>query len=158
RITAEYQQRIDLAGVHVPDEFLQRLNLIDRVRIERLNVGNRLAGVPERLIHRVRESMDLRRLEVSGNHKTVSFMSLQILRNRGDRGIRRSAGLRSLHACNSESGGERLRNLAHLARLHDEAMIGQAASNARRVLEYVHPVLIRFRNWLALGLHLGWMR
>jgi hypothetical protein len=53
--------------LHVADEFLERLCLIDRIRINRVGVENGLAYIAERLVNQVHERMNLRRLLVPGN-------------------------------------------------------------------------------------------
>ena len=72
-------QQVDLAGVHVGDELAQRLELIDRLGLDRLRVDDRPADVAERLVHRVRERVDGRRLAVAGDDEAASAVRLQIL-------------------------------------------------------------------------------
>ena len=84
RVAAEDDEDVDPAGVHVGDELAQRLQLIDRRGLDRLGVDDRRAGVAERLVHRVRERVDGRRLAVAGDHEARAAMRLQILGDRGD--------------------------------------------------------------------------
>ena len=75
---------VDLAGVHVGGEIAKRLELIDRLGFDRIGVDDRLADVAERLVHRVRERVDARRLAVAGDDETGAAMRLKILGDSGD--------------------------------------------------------------------------
>ena len=69
--------------------------LIDRLGFDRSRVDDRLADVAERLVHRVRERVDGRRLAVAGDDEAAPAMRLQIL---GDGVDRTSARRRTLTA------------------------------------------------------------
>ena len=69
RIAAEDDQQIDFAGVHVGDEIFDRFGLIDRIRIDWVGVEDGLADVAQLGIDRMGESMNGRRLMISGDDK-----------------------------------------------------------------------------------------
>ena len=79
RVAADDDEQVDLAGVHVGDEIAQRVELIDRLGLDRSRVDDGLADVAERLVHRVRERVDRRRLTVAGDDEAAPAMRLQIL-------------------------------------------------------------------------------
>ncbi|MEZ5288623.1 MAG: hypothetical protein R2712_28215 [Vicinamibacterales bacterium] len=62
------RQHLDAARVHVGDELTQRGELLARHGLGRRHVGDRLAGVAERGVHRVRQRMHGRRLGIAHHH------------------------------------------------------------------------------------------
>ena len=78
-ISAQDDQHVHLAGAHVGDQIFQRLGLIHRVGVDRIGVENRLADVAQRLIDRVGQSVNCRRLMIAGNHDAGTAMALQVL-------------------------------------------------------------------------------
>ena len=67
RVDTENQQRLDLAGVHVGAEFVQRIEMIHRVRFHRLGVIERLSDIPKRGIDRVHQRVNFSRLLLPRN-------------------------------------------------------------------------------------------
>ena len=67
RIAADDEQRVDLTGRHRRGQLANRLQLIDRMRLDRIRIENRLPGIAERRVHRVREGMHDRRLAFAGH-------------------------------------------------------------------------------------------
>ena len=144
RIAADDDEQIDLAGVHVGDEIAQRRELIDRLGFDRVGVDDRLADVAERLVHRVRERVDDRRLAVAGDDEARSAVRLQILGDRGDpfdasAARRRAARTAAPHRRRSRRRSARATRF-DLARLQRQPMIGARAGRGRHALDRVEPV------------------
>ncbi len=72
RVAAEDDQQAHGAGVHLADQFLQRRALVDRTGFGGLRVGDRGADVAERVVHRVRERVNRRRLTVAGDDQAAA--------------------------------------------------------------------------------------
>ncbi len=79
RITAKNQQEVDLAAAHILDKLSQRLEMIDRIELDRIGVGDRVADIAERLIDLVREDVHARRLLVARDHDARSLVAEEIL-------------------------------------------------------------------------------
>src|SRR5579863_4442152 len=76
RISAEDKERADFSGPKISDEILDRLELIDRVRVYGFGVEDGLAYIAQRLIDRMYQRVHSGRLVVSGNHYAGSPMRL----------------------------------------------------------------------------------
>ncbi len=81
RISAQDDQHVHLAAAHVCDQILQRLSLIHRVGIDRIGIEDRLADIAQGLIDGVGQSVDGRRLMISGDHHARTAMAFQLLQN-----------------------------------------------------------------------------
>jgi len=69
RISAEDDQQIDFAGLHVGDEFFQRFGLIDRIGVDRIGVDGR-ADIAPCFIHEMGQGMHSWRLVIARNDQT----------------------------------------------------------------------------------------
>ena len=68
RISAEDDQQIDLACLHVGDKIFKRLGLVDWVGVDRIAVEDGLADVAEFVVQRMRERMYERRRLTAHQH------------------------------------------------------------------------------------------
>ncbi len=97
RVAADDDERGDAPGLHVGDQILERLDLIDGVGLDRIGVDERPADVPEDLVEAVNERVHDGRLPVSGDHEASAAVRVEIFRNRVDprsgRARRRAAGV-----------------------------------------------------------------
>ena len=75
-------RRSHFARVHVGGQVADRLSVIDRRRFDGLGVDDGLADVAERLVHRVRQRVDRRRLRFARDDQARAAVRLQILRDR----------------------------------------------------------------------------
>ena len=82
RIAAHDEQQINLARIHVADQLFQRGRLILRLGLNRIGIDHGVAGRPQRLIHRMRQSVHGRRLIVAGNHDRRALVRLKIFHHR----------------------------------------------------------------------------
>ena len=84
RVAADDDQHVDFAGIHVGDQIAKRGELVDRLGLDGIGVHDGGAGVAERVVHCVRESVHLRRLMIAGDDETAAAMREQIFCGRVD--------------------------------------------------------------------------
>src|ERR1051326_2130454 len=65
------------------------------IDFQRISVENSLADVSERIVHRMRERMNHRRLMLAGDHDARAFVLLQVANDRVDRQVGLRRGWRS---------------------------------------------------------------
>src|SRR5271170_4300174 len=75
RIAAQDYDEIHFAGVHIADEFRERLALVHRIPVARFRVCYGFTDVAERLIHGMRKGMHVGRLIRTGDYDAGSVMS-----------------------------------------------------------------------------------
>src|SRR5579875_3475673 len=78
RIAAENQQHIHFAGVHVLAKLLQRCDLIDGLRLNRIGINHRLPDVAERRVDGMTKRMYAWALLDTRNHHAGAFVRSQI--------------------------------------------------------------------------------
>ena len=123
---------------HVRHELGQRLarGALGR-RSRGLDVPDGLAGVAERLVDRVRERVDLRRLGLARDHEARAAVRLQVGGHRFDEGIGRRGG-----GDGSHGDRDRSREGLDLGRSHRTAMVGARSRQRGRRLDDVEPVRV----------------
>ena len=65
RIAADDDQRIYFARIDVPNEFAQRLRLIDGIGFDGIGIEDRLADVAERVVKNMCQRVNARRLFIT---------------------------------------------------------------------------------------------
>ena len=143
RIAAEDEQDADRARVHLADELLQRGALIDRAHFRGLRVDDRRADVAERLVHRVRERMDGRRLAVAGDDEAAAARGLQILDERSHPALRRSAAPSRVRRRPRPARRHRARERLDLRGAQRQPVIGLRARVRRRAFDGVETTQLR---------------
>ena len=83
RVAADDEQRVDLSRPHRRRQLANRLELIDRMRLDRIGIEHRLAGIAECRVHRMRKRVHDRRLAFAGNDDARAAMRVQIVANGG---------------------------------------------------------------------------
>ncbi|MGN6182637.1 MAG: hypothetical protein ACTHQM_03170 [Thermoanaerobaculia bacterium] len=128
RVSAENDERLDRARVHVGNELFERFRLIDRRDFDRVGDEHRRADVAELRVDDVRVRMDDRRLFIADDDDARATIRLQVFDRRGDDGIVRLAR----HQC--------ARHLDDLRGLHANAMIRDGAGVADAGLDRVEAI------------------
>jgi hypothetical protein len=99
--------------------------VIDRFGLDRVGVDDRSAGIAERLVHRVDEGVDIRRLRLARDHNRCAAVGLEIPGDRIDpfRGGGRDRW-QSIGAPDSSGGGGQMpRYAVDFTRLECQTMI-----------------------------------
>ena len=126
------------------DQLAQAVEIVHRIRIERIGVNHRLAGVAQRVVDGVGEHMDRRRLVLAGNHGARATVLLQVLHDRSDPFCVRAAGhlaaCGSVHAVGAYAGRNRGSERFDIDSAKRQPMIGLCAGRRSRALDHVQPV------------------
>jgi hypothetical protein len=145
RVAAEDHEQLDLPGVHRSDQLVERGRLVGRLRLDGGAVGDRRADVAERLVHRVGQRVDRRRLVLAGDDGRPAAVRLEIARHRSDP-LGHARGVGPRHARTLARGGaaDRRRQLAReafdLARAQRQAVIRLRAGQRRAALDDIQAV------------------
>src|ERR671939_1182964 len=62
RISAKNDQRFNRAGIQVLDQFAQAGDVVERARLDRINMEYGIAGVAESIVYRMNQRVNGRRL------------------------------------------------------------------------------------------------
>ena len=118
RIGADDHQQIDIAAVHVIDQFFQSGHLIHWLGFDGIGVDDCVADRSQRLIHGMSQRMNRRRLVLAGNDHGRAMMRFQVCDDVVDELLLRARrSLASAHR-HADSGGNGARNLFHLRCTH----------------------------------------
>ena len=139
RVASEGHEKRDRPPVHVGRELLERGELIDRARLHRRAVEDRLSPVAELRVDRVRERMDGRGLVLPRDHHRGAGVRLQVLGERLHPGRARRAGAEGGGGlgAHSDPSRQRPRELFDLGRLQRKTVVGERARQRRRALHRV---------------------
>ncbi len=143
-IAAQNHQRLHRTRVN----FLRQFRHAVRVRrnLDRIRINDRLARIPQRLIHRVRQRMNCRRLRISRHNQARPAMLLQIPHQRRHPFFRHALRRRmSARNANAQRRAQRPRKSINLPATHRQPMIRHRPRIRRRALHHVQPVHPRLR-------------
>src|ERR1041385_6125541 len=116
RVAADDQQQLDLTRVDVIDELSHRLELVGWIYNDRIGVGDCVAGVAERLIYLMYQSVNSNGLLISGESKAGGTIVLQITDQHLDPFV------------GTTSRRDLPDNTFELTGFHSKSMIGECAS------------------------------
>ena len=142
RVASEDHEKGDRPAVHVGGEIPERRELIDRTRLHRRGVEDRLSHVAELRVDRVREGVDGRGLVLPRDHHRGAGVRVQVLGEGGQPGRAPRAGAeggRGLGA-RSDAGRQRPREVFDLGRLQRKTVVGQRPRQRRGALHRVEAV------------------
>ena len=141
RVRAQDHEDLDRPRLHLRHERREGRRLPDRPGLGGRGVGHGGADRAERLVHRVGDRVDRRRLRLAGDHEGPGSRPLQVLHDRRDPRVVDGALHGDAHA-RRDRPGEAL----DLGAAQGQAVVGGGAGRRGRALDDVEPVHLRLRR------------
>ena len=138
RVSAEDDQGVDGAGVHVSDQLAERADLVGRPRVHPSDEFDRLADVAESVVDQVGERVNLGRLRLAGNNQALAAMGSQVACQRGDPAgvagepVREFAARPAARLSALSARGDGLCKQGDIPRRNGQPVIGRGAGEGRR--------------------------